>query len=134
MAKRKQEQFIKGTASHRRTESDYMGVLLDAVSLEDWRSVVTNALNRAKTGDASARAWLAQYLVGRPDTKAPSALTVVVQQLLNENPVVNKLANPVISQYKYPSLHEDDALKDKIKGLIALELAEKVNAVETPES
>lgn len=134
MAKRKQQQFIKGTATHQRTESDYMGVLLDTVSLEDWRSVVTNALNRAKTGDASARAWLAQYLVGRPNAKAPSALTVVVQQLLNENPVVNRLASPVVSQYKYPTLHEDDALEDKIKGLIALELAEKVNTVETPES
>ena len=131
MAKRKQQQYIKGTANHRRTESDYMGVLLDAVSLEDWRSVVTNALNRAKTGDASARAWLAQYLVGRPDAKAPSALTVVVQQLLNENPVVNRLANPVISQYKYPSLHEDDGWENKIKALIALELAEKVNTVES---
>ena len=134
MAKRKQQQFVKGTANHQRTESDYMGVLLDAVSLEDWREVVTTALNRAKAGSPQARAWLAQYLLGRPDAKAPSALTVVVQQLLNENPVVNRLANPVLSQYKYPSLHEDDALEDKIKGLIALELAEKVNAVKTPES
>lgn len=40
----------------------------------------------------------------------------------------------MISQYKYPALHEDDALEDKIKALIALELAEKVNTVETPES
>lgn len=134
MTKRKQQQFIKGTANHRRTESDYMGVLLDTVTLEDWREVVSNAMSRAKRGDTSARAWLAQYLVGRPDAKAPSALTVVVQQLLNESPVVNRLANPVISQYKYPSLHEDDALEDKIKSLIALELVEKVNTVETPES
>lgn len=106
MAKRKQQQYIKGTANHRRMETNYIGVLLDAVSLEDWHEVVTTTLNRAKAGNPQARAWLAQYLLGRPDVKAPSALTVVVQQLLNENPVINRLASPVISQYKYPSLHE----------------------------
>jgi hypothetical protein len=31
-------------------------------------------------------------------------------------------------------LHEDDGWEDNIKALIALELAEKVNTVETPES
>ncbi len=134
MAKRKRQNFITGAAKHCRTERDYMSTLLDTVTLEDWHDVVNNALTAAKLGNAQARAWLAQYLVGRPDAKAPSALTVVVQQLLNENPVVNKLANPVINQYKYPSLHEYDALEDKIKTLIASELAEKVNTVEPPEN
>jgi hypothetical protein len=27
--------YIKGTFTHRRTEADYMGVLLDSVPLED---------------------------------------------------------------------------------------------------
>ena len=31
MAKRKQTEYIQGHATHRRTEGDYMGVLLDAV-------------------------------------------------------------------------------------------------------
>ena len=42
MAKRKQTEYIQGHATHRRTEGDYMGVLLDAVTLDDWRGVVTN--------------------------------------------------------------------------------------------
>lgn len=57
MARQKQAEYIKGTAVHRRTENDYMGVLLDTVSLEDWRDVVNGALQSAKEGDTQARAW-----------------------------------------------------------------------------
>ena len=60
MAKRKQTEYIQGHATHRRTEGDYMGVLLDAVTLDDWRGVVTGALQAAKGGDPQARNWLAQ--------------------------------------------------------------------------
>ena len=81
MAKRKQTEYIQGHATHRRTEGDYMGVLLDAVTLDDWRGVVTGALQAAKGGDPQARNWLAQYLVGRPEGKAPTPLNIVVQQL-----------------------------------------------------
>lgn len=42
MAKRKQS-FIRGEGTHRRTESDYMGVLLDSVSLDDWRAASTGS-------------------------------------------------------------------------------------------
>ena len=76
MGRRKQN-YIQGTFTHRRTEADYMGVMLDAVPLEDWRAVVSATLAAAKLGDAAARAWLAQYLVGRPSTAAPTPLTVV---------------------------------------------------------
>jgi hypothetical protein len=58
MAKRKQTEYIQGHATHRRTEGDYMGVLLDAVSLDDWRGGVTGALQAAKGGDPQARNWL----------------------------------------------------------------------------
>jgi hypothetical protein len=34
-----------------------MGVLLDAVPLEDWREVVGATVAAAKAGDAAARAW-----------------------------------------------------------------------------
>ena len=55
MGKRKQTEYIQGHATHRRTEGDYMGVLLDAVTLDDWRGVVTGALKAAKGGDPQAR-------------------------------------------------------------------------------
>ena len=131
MAKRKQQTYIKGNANHRRTEGDYMSTLLETVTLDDWQDVVNNALTAAKNGDAQARAWLAQYLVGKPASKAPSPLTVVVQQLNGENPLVNRLAKPVLDQYKYPGLHTDNALDVQIKALITAELDTKLPPTET---
>jgi hypothetical protein len=136
MAKRKQQTqtFIKGSAKHRRTESDYMSTLLETVTLEDWQEVVASTLAAAKQGDAQARAWLAQYLVGKPVVKAPTPLTVVVQQLNGENPLVNRLAHSVINEYKYPELQKDNALETQIKALVASELAEKVTLYQSDSS
>lgn len=135
MAKRKQPQsFIKGSAKHRRTEGDYMSTLLETVTLEDWQDVISSTLTAAKQGDAQARAWLGQYLVGKPAGKAPTPLTVVVQQLNGENPLVSRLAHKVIDQYKYPGLHQDDDVEEQIKGLVAAELAEKIPNFETPST
>ena len=134
MAKRKQQNLVKGTAAHHRTESDYMATLLDTVTMEDWQDVVSHALLSAKQGDAQARAWLAQYLVGKPAGKAPTPLTVVVQQLNNDNPLVNKLAKPIIDQYKYPGLHTNDDWEARIKAVIASELTDKTPLLKSIEN
>jgi hypothetical protein len=134
MAKRKQQNLVKGTAAHHRTESDYMATLLDTVTIEDWQDVVSNALLSAKQGDAQARAWLAQYLVGKPAGKAPTPLTVVVQQLNNDSPLVNKLARPIIDQYKYPGLHTNDDWEERIKAVIATELTDKTPLLKSIEN
>lgn len=134
MAKRKQVELIQGTAKHRRTEGDYMGVLLDTVSLEDWRGVVTGALQAAKGGDPQARNWLGQYLIGRPEGKAPTPLNIVVQQLNGLDPLVSKLAKPMIDREKYPSLHIDDAYEAHIRGLVAAELQQKIKIPESIEN
>src|SRR5512139_2260732 len=107
--KRHTAELIRGRAAHRRTEGDYMGVMLDAVTLEDWRDVVNNAKAAAKAGDPQARAWLAQYLMGRPEGKAPTPLTVVVQQLNGADPLVERLAKPLIDREKYPTLHANSS-------------------------
>lgn len=133
MAKRKQTEYIQGHATHRRTEGDYMGVLLDAVTLDDWRGVVTGALQAAKGGDPQARNWLAQYLVGRPEGKAPTPLNIVVQQLNGLDPLVNRLAKPVIDREKYPSFDDDDAYEARIRALVAAELAAKIKTLESIE-
>ena len=134
MAKRKQQNLVKGAAAHHRTESDYMATLLDTVTIEDWQDVVSNALLSAKQGDAQARAWLAQYLVGKPAGKAPTPLTVVVQQLNNDSPLVNKLAKPLIDQYKYPSLHTNDDWEARIKAVITNELTDKTPLLKSVEN
>ena len=76
----------------------------------------------AKSGDATARAWLAQYLVGKPATAAPAPLTVVVQQLSGQDPLVSELAQPYIDREKYPPLYEDEDLKQTLKARVAREL------------
>ena len=134
MARRKQTQLIQGSANHRRTEGDYMGVLLDTVSLEDWRVVVASALAEAKAGDPQARNWLAQYLVGRPEGKAPTPLTVVVNQLNGADPLVNSIAKPHIDREKYPLIHVDDAYEDRIRTQIASELQRSIKMVESIEN
>jgi len=132
--KKQAPELILGSAAHRRTEGDCMGVLLGAVTLNDWRDVVNNAKAAAKSGDAQARSWLAQYLMGRPEGKAPTPLTVVVQQLNGVDPLVEKLARPVIEREKYPGLHTNDGREAQIRALVAAELTCKVRADETIEN
>lgn len=134
MGRRKQSEYVKGTATHRRTEGDYMGALLDTVSMNDWRSVVNAALQAAKAGDAQARSWLAQYLVGKPEGKAPTPMNIVVQQLSGFDPVVEKLAKPAINRMLYPSTHRNDDLEAHIRALVATELQAKVKPPETIET
>ncbi len=135
MAKRKQQQsLIKGSVKHNRTEGDYMSKLLETVTLDDWQEVVSSALAAAKQGDAQARAARGQYLVGKPAGKAPTPLTVVVQQLNGENPLVSRLAHKVIDPFKYPALHQNDALEEQIKGFVTAELAEKIPVYKTPST
>jgi hypothetical protein len=109
-----------------------MGVLLEAVTLEDWRAVVNNAKSLAQAGDPQARAWLAQYLMGKPTSNAPTPLTVVVQQLNGADPLIDKLAQKAIHSVKFPD--SESAWKDRIRALVAAELAEKVRTVETIEN
>jgi len=104
-----------------------MATLLDKVTLDDWGDVVAATLAAAKQGDAPARAWLAQYLVGKPDGKAPTPLTVVVQQLNAADPLVDKLAKPTLDRERYPMLHGGDEFEESVKRLVAVELAEKFN-------
>jgi hypothetical protein len=49
---------------HRAVEREYLAVLGDGVSLDDWRAIVGAAVEGAKAGDARAREWLARYLLG----------------------------------------------------------------------
>ena len=89
----------------------------------------------AKAGDATARVWLAQYLVGKPGVTAPAPLTVIVQQLSGRDPLAERLAKPHIDRAKYPSLGADDDFEDAMRELIAGELraleAQKSNTPET---
>jgi hypothetical protein len=73
------------TGPQRRTESDYVGALADAVTLDDWRQIANKAKQLAKDGDAQARNWLSQHLMGKPQGSAPP-LAVVVAQCGDQGP------------------------------------------------
>jgi hypothetical protein len=130
--KRQPAELIRGHAVHRRTEGDYMSVLLEAVTLEDWRAVVNNAKTLAQAGDPQARSWLAQYLMGKAAGSAPTPLTVVVQQLNGADPLIEKLAQKVIHSTKFPDT--DVGFKDHIRALVAAELDGKLRNLETIEN
>jgi hypothetical protein len=122
--KKSKPELIQGHATHTRTQDSYMGVLLDAVSLDDWREVVTGAVQAAKGGDPQARAWLGAYLVGRPEAKAPTAVNVIVNQLQGTNPVLDKLTHKTFIDARFPVA--DDEVKDGIRAQLAIELNEKL--------
>ena len=121
MAKAKQG-LIRGMGTHRRNEGDYMAAL---------RDVVAGALQLAKGGDAQARAWLAQYLVGKASASAPTALTVQVNQWSGKDPLTERLARPLIDQEQFPLPARDDALAAHIQDAIAAELVRKLPTPET---
>jgi hypothetical protein len=135
---RKQESIIKGTFNHRRTESEYMRELLDAVPLEEWREIVVATVAAAKAGDASARAWLAQYLVGKPGATAPAPLTVVVQQLSGFDPVAEELVKPELERTLFPTFHSSESTENALRARIVAELraleVQKSDRTETPEN
>ena len=101
------EPMLRGRASHRRTQSDYMGALLDRVTLDTWGDVIDATVAKAKDGDAQARAFLATYLIGKPDVKAPAPLDVTAARIGGDDPLVARLARPAVQRFKYPSLHDD---------------------------
>lgn len=121
-------ELIRGRAAHRRTEGDYMAALLDSVTLDDWRDVVAGALQLAKGGDAQARGWLSQYLIGKAGAVAPTALTVQVNQWSGNDPLAERLARPLIHREKFPPDASDDALETRMQGAIEAELARKLSA------
>ena len=55
----------KGRPS-RKKEEKYLQAMVQFVSVDDWLEVVEKALADAKEGQASARNWLSNYLIGKP--------------------------------------------------------------------
>lgn len=115
------EPMLRGPASHRRTQSDYMGALLDRVTLETWGDVIDSTIAKVKEGDAQARAFLAAYLVGKPTHEAPEPLDVTAARIRGSDPLVAKLAQPTIDRVRFPYSHENDD-DEAIRQTVAAEL------------
>jgi hypothetical protein len=50
----------------RAVERDYLATLADAVPMDRWRAIVDRAVDNASQGDAKARQWISEYLIGKP--------------------------------------------------------------------
>jgi len=113
--------MLRGSATHRRTQSDYMGALLDRVTLETWGDVIDATVAKAKEGDAQARAFLAAYLVGKPVHEAPEPLIVTARRLSGDDVLVAKLAEPMVSRLQYGTTGTEDS-RDYCREQVAAEL------------
>lgn len=114
------EPMLRGHAKHRRTQSDYMGALLDRVTLETWGDVIDATVTRAKDGDAQARAFLAAYLVGKPAHAAPEPLAVTAARISGDDALADKLTKDATDW------RMDDDEKEAIREAIATELPEHI--------
>jgi hypothetical protein len=45
-------------------EERYYEILMTACTFKDWRAIIKVAVEQAKDGDAQARKWLSDYLIG----------------------------------------------------------------------
>lgn len=105
-------QFVKGRCTARRTEANYLQTMLDAVTLDDWHEVITATVQAAKEGDATARGFLASYLIGKPGFDAARPAVVVVNALAGRNDVAERLATRYVSGFA--SDHEREAVADAV--------------------
>jgi len=110
------EPMLRGRAPHRRTQSDYMAALLDRVPLETWSEVVDATVAKAKAGDTHARAFLAAYLVGKPQHDAPEPLAVTAARIAGDDALVDTLTDGVTNW------RMDDDEKNAIREAVATEL------------
>lgn len=63
-------QFVKGVSGNPGgrpiDQSKYLKRLDTAMTLKSWRAIILKAIEQAERGDAKARQWLSDYLLGRP--------------------------------------------------------------------
>lgn len=67
--------YVKGQSGNpkgrpkKEREERYYKITMSAVSFTEWREIVKEAATQAKAGDAQARKWLSDYLIGSPQQK-----------------------------------------------------------------
>ena len=64
--------FVKGASGNpqgrlpKQTETSYLQVSESVCTFDVWREITMKAVEQAKRGDARARQWLSDYLIGKP--------------------------------------------------------------------
>ena len=50
----------------KKREERFLEITLSTITYKDWEEIVKKARQQAKMGDATARKWLSDYLIGPP--------------------------------------------------------------------
>jgi len=72
MVRDKKGRFVSGVSGNpkgrapKSREERYLEILISTVTEQDWQAIIIRAVTDAKRGDATARKWLADYLIGPP--------------------------------------------------------------------
>ena len=84
--------FVKGQSGNpngrpsRKREEKYYEITISACTFADWGRIVKKAVQQALRGDAVARKWLADYLVGTPEQNINLTGDPSVQEVIAELP------------------------------------------------
>ncbi len=74
-ARKANGQYEKGISGNpkgrpkKKREERYLEITMSACTFLDWKAIVKKAVTDAKRGDATARKWLSDYLIGSPQQK-----------------------------------------------------------------
>lgn len=76
----------------RAIEERYLRKISSSVTMNEWKEIILMAVEQAKGGDATARRWLSEYLIGRPlplpeTAKEPKDVKIVVRWEEPEKPL-----------------------------------------------
>ena len=78
----KNGRFVKGHSGNpsgrapKSREQRYYEITMSACTYADWEKIVKKAADQAKRGDAQARKWLSDYLVGVPEQPVTGAINI----------------------------------------------------------
>jgi hypothetical protein len=95
-------------------EIEYMAILKQGVTPDDWRKIVNTAVSLAMAGDWKAREWVGNYLVGRPnftlELKAPDAvlLNQLLKQLEATGTTASELFEELLNEYAQADVEATD--------------------------
>ena len=67
--------FIAGNSGNpngrppKKREERFLEITLESCTFTDWKEIVKKAVDQAKRGNATARKWLSDYVIGPPTQK-----------------------------------------------------------------
>lgn len=82
--------FVKGHSGGpgrppKQREEKYYDITMTACTFDDWKAIVKKAVDQAKRGDAVARKWLSDYLVGTPEQNVNLKTDIITVTLLDDD-------------------------------------------------